>query len=119
MTPDIENLIQAITTHLRELPQTLKPLEELTWNYWWSWAPDGAEVFRDLDPNLWQQCEQNPRLLLSQISDLRLAQVATDPSFADRVQRLHRRFTDYMRDTKPWPKLSLAAHISKQNPVAY
>src|SRR4029077_7541503 len=103
----------------RELPPPLAPLRELSWNYWWSWAPDGAEVFRDLDPNLWQQCEQNPRLLLTQISDLRLAQVATDPSFADRVSQLYRRFTEYMSDTKPWPKLPLASDITRQNPVAY
>jgi len=120
MSPDIKTDLRAgASLSGRELPPTLAPLRDLSWNYWWSWAPDGAEVFRDLDPNLWQQCEQNPRLLLTQISDLRLAQVATDPSFADRVQQLNRRFTDYMSDTKPWPKLSLAAHISKQNTVAY
>jgi starch phosphorylase len=120
MTPDIKtDLRTGASLTGRELPPTLAPLRELSWNYWWSWAPDGAEVFRDLDPNLWQQCEQNPRLLLTQISDLRLAQVATDPSFADRVQQLYRRFTEYMSDTKPWPKLPLAAQISRQNPVAY
>src|SRR5882672_3830458 len=120
MTPDIKSEIQTGATITgRELPPTLAPLRELSWNYWWSWAPDGAEVFRDLDPNLWQQCEQNPRLLLTQISDLRLAQVAADPSFADRVQQLYRRFTEYMSDQKPWPKLPLAAQISAETPVAY
>jgi len=120
MTPDIKTDSQTGASMTgRELPPTLAPLRELSWNYWWSWAPDGAEVFRDLDPNLWQQCAQNPRLLLTHISDLRLAQVAADPSFADRVQQLYRRFTEYLSDTKPWPKLALAAHITRQNPVAY
>src|SRR3954467_11923348 len=76
MTPDTKS---DITTHTsitgRELPPTLAALRELSWNYWWSWSPDGSEIFRDLDPNLWAQCEQNPRLLLTQISDLRLAQI--------------------------------------------
>ena len=120
MTPDIKTDSQTRASMTgRELPPTLAPLRELSWNYWWSWAPDGAEVFRDLDPNLWQQWDQNPRLLLTHISDLRLAQVAADPSFADRVQQLYRRFTEYLSDTKPWPKLALAAHITRQNPVAY
>ena len=120
MTPDIKTDSQTGASMTgRELPPTLAPLRELSWNYWWSWAPDGAEVFRDLDPNLWQQWDQNPRLLLTHISDLRLAQVAADPSFADRVQQLYRRFTEYLSDTKPWPKLALAAHITRQNPVAY
>ena len=113
MTPDIKSDSQTGASMTgRELPPTLAPLRELSWNYWWSWAPDGAEVFRDLDPNLWQQWDQNPRLLLTHISDLRLAQVAADPSFADRVQQLYRRFTEYLSDTKPWSKLALAAQFA-------
>src|SRR5215831_20747684 len=120
MTPDIKPGTQnKAALAPRELPPTLAPLRQLSWNYWWSWAPDGSEVFRDLDANLWQQCEQNPRLLLTQISDLRLTQMAADPSFADRVRRLNERFVAYMKDDRPWPKMHLKPGISKQNPVAY
>jgi len=104
---------------MRDLPTTLQPLERLAWNYWWSWAPDGAEIFRDLDPGLWQQCEQNPRASLVQASDLRLAQIAADPTFSDRVRRLSERFDTYMSDTRPSAKLNLASRITHQNPVAY
>ena len=114
--PDIKN---DVSLAVRELPPTLIPLRELSWNYWWSWAPDGSEIFRDLDPNLWAQCEQNPRLLLTQISDLRLAEIAADPSFAQRVQRVYRRFTGYLSDRKPWTKLPLPSQVTAQNPVAY
>jgi glycogen phosphorylase len=103
----------------RILPPPLQPLQALSWNYWWSWAPDGNEVFRDLDPGLWQQCEQNPRPLLAQVSDLRVAQVAADPAFADRVQRLSAKFSAYLNDPHPWPKLQLAPRIAPENPVAY
>jgi starch phosphorylase len=120
MTPDITSAIKnEVSVTPRELPPTLTPLRELSWNYWWSWAPDGSEVFRDLDPNLWAQCEQNPRLLLTQISDLRLAEIATDPLFVERVERLQQRFADYLSDTRPWSKLALPKHISTQSPVAY
>src|SRR6478672_11528931 len=107
MTSDITSEIKSgASISGRELPGTLAPLRELSWNYWWSWASDGAEVFRDLDPNLWVQCEQNPRLLLTQISDLRLAEIAADPLFAQRVQQLHRRFNAYMSESKSWEKLA-------------
>ena len=122
MTPDTKTDIDIKTDSSitgRELTPTLAPLRELSWNYWWSWAPDGAEVFRDLDPNLWAQCEQNPRLVLTQISDRRLAEIATEPLFAQRVLQLHRRFTAYMSETKAWAKLPLPSHITRQNPVAY
>lgn len=120
MTPDIEHETNAPENlNRRQLPPSLNALNDLSLNYWWSWAPDGSELFRDLDANLWQQCEQNPRLLLSQISDLRLTQMAADPSFADRVRRLYERFIAYMSDQKPWPKLQLASRITEDNPIAY
>src|ERR1700694_4282618 len=104
MSTEIENYIEPVTpARPRAPPPPLQPLEPLSWNYWWSWAPDGNEVFRDLDPGLWQQCEQNSRTLLAQISDLRLAQTAADPAFADRVQRLAAKFDDYLNDPRPWP----------------
>ncbi|MDX6528624.1 MAG: glycogen phosphorylase [Blastocatellia bacterium] len=120
MLTEIENNTEPMTLPKpRVLPPPLQPLQSLAWNYWWSWAPDGPEVFRDLDPGLWQQCEQNPRPLLAQISDLRVAQVAADPAFADRVQRLSARFNDYLGDTQPWQKLQLAPRITRETPVAY
>src|SRR5260221_12528266 len=118
MSTQIENDSKSANSS-RRLPPPLEPLQQLSWIYWWSWAPDGNEVFRDLDPGLWQQCEQNPRLLLSQVSDLRLAQVAADPAFADRTRRLSVRFKDYLSDRRPWPKLQLAPRIDRATPVAY
>lgn len=120
MTTEAENEIGSMNgARRRSLPPTLQPLEPLAWNYWWSWAPDGVELFRDLDPGMWEQCERNPRALLAQASDLRLTQMAADPSFADRVARLAERFNAYMSNMQPWPKLSLAPRISPQNRVAY
>jgi starch phosphorylase len=120
MAAEIEpDIGPAASLRPRVLPPTLQPLKGLAGNYWWSWAPDGAEVFRDLDPGLWQQCEQNPRILFAQVSDLRLAQIAADPTFADRVQRLSERFAAYLSDTRLWPKLQLAPRISRVNPIAY
>jgi starch phosphorylase len=114
-----KELQQPTGTHRRELPPTLQPLEALAWNYWWSWAPDGAELFRDLDPGIWEQCERNPLALLAQISDLRLSQIAADPAFADRIVRLFERFSAYKSDTRIWSKLQIGPRISLQNPVAY
>jgi glycogen phosphorylase len=118
MSTEIENQTEPVTSS-RMLPPPLEPLQLLSWNYWWSWAPDGNEVFRDLDPGLWQQCEQKPRVLLAQVPDLRLAQVAADPAYADRIQRLSARFSDYLSDPQPWPKLQLAPRIARKTPIAY
>jgi glycogen phosphorylase len=92
----------------------LLPLEPLAWNYWWSWAPDGAAVFRDLDPELWEECEQNPRQLLARISPYRLAEASSDPVYMDRVQHLANRFETYMNAAQ----VSTTA-ITREHPVAY
>ena len=78
------------------LPFPLQALERLSWNYFWSWSPDGEAVFRDLDPEIWQECEHNPRQLLKRVSALRCAQMATDPVYLERVQKVEERFVRYM-----------------------
>ena len=103
----------------RELPPNLQQLERVAWNYWWSWAPDGSAIFRDLDPEMWQRCEHNPRALLALASEVRVAQMAAEPAFVDRVGLLAKRFDGYMNDPRVSPTLHLTAAISRQDPVAY
>src|SRR6266849_10009287 len=118
MITEIE-IAQSTAAHGRELPPNLQPLERLAWNYWWSWAPDGAETFRDLDAEVWEQCQHNARALLAQASDLRIAERAANPSYAERVRQLAARFDAYMRDARPSPNLHLAGSITAAAPVAY
>ena len=100
------------------LPAPLIPLKRLAWNYWWSWAADGASIFRDLDPEIWEECEQNPRQLLAKTSAYRLAEAATDPVYLDRVQRIDEIFQAYISAAPRWPNEG-EAKITTQNPVAY
>ena len=62
----------------RAIPEELKSLDAIAGNFYWSWQPDGTALFRDLDPRLWDKCEQNPRLFLTRIRELRLRQKAAD-----------------------------------------
>ncbi|HMF57478.1 MAG TPA: DUF3417 domain-containing protein, partial [Pyrinomonadaceae bacterium] len=84
------------------LPEPLRPLERIAWNYWWSWTPGGTAVFRDLDPFVWEECEHNPRRLLAESSEVRLTEMATDPDYVARVQRLSEEFDKYMEDGRRW-----------------
>ena len=101
------------------LPETLSALERISWNYWWSWAADGAAVFRDLDPEVWEESEHNPRWVLLGTSGFRLAQMATDPVYVSRVRRLAAEFDRYLDEATPtWAKAHAGA-ISAARPVAY
>ena len=101
------------------LPSPLKPLERLAWNYWWSWADDGASIFRDLDPETWEECEHNPRRLLTRTSAFRLAQVATDPPYLERVRKLNESFEAYIAPGPAWSASPDKVTITPERPVAY
>src|SRR6266536_1648405 len=104
------------------LPLPLQPLERLSWNYWWSWSADGPGIFRDLDADVWEECEHNPRLLLTRTSEYCLAQMATDPTFTDRVHHLADRFDQYMGlawGSQTLPVQADRTRITQEHPVAY
>jgi glycogen phosphorylase len=107
------------TARRRVLPETLSALERLSWNYWWSWAADGAAVFRDLDPEIWEESEHNPRTVLREVSEFRLTLMATDPAYIKRVARLATAFDRYRKEqTETWAHAHAAA-ITQVSPVAY
>jgi starch phosphorylase len=106
-------------TKSRTLPETIEALDRLSWNYWWSWAPDGASVFRDLDADVWNESEHNPRRLLAGVSEYDLARMATDPVYIDRVRRLTENFEAYISaNARTWASENAPA-ITVENPVAY
>src|SRR5215212_7301192 len=102
-------------TQTTALPAPLIPLERLAWNYWWSWAADGESVFRDLDSEIWEECEHNPRQLLAKTSAYRLAEAATDPVYLERVRRIDENLQAYMTSA---PHIQSEA-ITHEHPVAY
>jgi starch phosphorylase len=103
----------------RVLPETLAALERLSWNYWWSWATDGAAVFRDLDPESWEECEHNPRCVLREVDEFRLMKMATDPAYIKRVAKLAEDFDRYMSATTHTWASEHAGAITHARPVAY
>jgi starch phosphorylase len=120
MLKELDEALPAVAARpARVLPETLAALERLSWNYWWSWAADGAAVFRDLDADVWEECEHNPRCVLNQVSEYRLMKMATDPAYVARVARLAEAFDQYMSaDAATWADTH-AAPLTHANPVAY
>lgn len=106
-------------TEDNSLPTPLLPLERLAWNYWWSWAPDGAGIFRDLDPEVWEESEHNPRELLKKTSAYRLAQAATDPVYLQRIRQVDEALTAYMVPAATWAGTGQLPKITPSQPVAY
>ena len=98
----------------RPLPSELSPLNEISLNYFWSWNPEGVELFRELEPSLWQELEQNPRLLLRAVSELRLLQKAGDRDYVARLARFKSKHDTYLA-IQP----DTAGPMSIDSPAAY
>jgi starch phosphorylase len=101
----------------REMPASLKALDTISANFFWSWNPDGRSLFRDLDPTLWDKCEQNPRLFLKLIGELRLWQFAADDHYVERVLRFSEKQDQYLSEKSYTP--SGEGRPTPENPVAY
>lgn len=79
-----------------KLPEPLKPLEHIAMNFYWSWHPEGEELFRDLDPVMWEKVGQHPQKLLSEVSELLLWEKATDADYLARLAAFDRKFQTYL-----------------------
>ena len=80
----------------RDLPSELAALGPISMNFAWTWLPGGVELFRELAPRLWDECEQNPRRLLKQIDDLTLNQWAADEGYVDRLNAFSLKLAEYV-----------------------
>ena len=103
----------------RQLPENLDSLKRLSLNYWWSWSREGAGVFREFDAALWEKCEQNPRRMLKEISELHLWQRACSAHFVERLERLTAEFDEYMRQEPQVFGSGARREITPEHPVAY
>lgn len=80
------------------LPPQLEPLRMLAYNMHWDWNYDTKDLFRRLDPELWESSRYNPVLMLGTISQERLREVADDDGFLAQMERAARELEDYLKE---------------------
>lgn len=78
------------------LPSSLKSLEALAWNLWWSWDTQASELWATIDPLRWERCHHNPVALLQDVEPERWRELAADADFVAEVDRVHARFQAYL-----------------------
>ena len=95
------------------IPEELEKLSEIARNIWWAWNFEATELFRDLDPELWKECGQNPVLLLERMSYEKLEALAKDKVILRRMNEVYTKFRDYM-DVKPDGQRPSIAYFSME-----
>jgi starch phosphorylase len=77
------------------LPERLRSLNDLSFNLRWTWDHPTIDVFRSLDPDLWEETRHNPRLMLSRVGQRRLTELASDEAFLAQMDRAATSLNEY------------------------
>ncbi|MHB1534495.1 MAG: alpha-glucan family phosphorylase, partial [Acidimicrobiales bacterium] len=91
--------LRSFTVRAR-LPDALAPLQELAINLRWAWDDRTRDLFRWVDPHIWEASFHDPVRLLSLVGRQRLEQLAADPAFMGFLHDMHdelRRYTGAAR----------------------
>ena len=97
----------------KTLPKRLHALEELSRNLWWCWNPGARDLFENIDPTLWTECERNPIVFLDKLSVERLKELEHDDVFLAQLDGVYAQFRDYMNE-KPDPKATSITYFSME-----
>ena len=98
-------------TVLPALPDSLKDLEFIAKNMFWSWNPEFIRLFKRIDSELWKACAHNPVKLLGKVSQEKLEALAENQGFLCELKRISEKLMLYLNgptwfekvcpDTKP------------------
>ena len=80
-----------------KLPESLKPLQKIASNLWYSWNHDAINLFHRIDPELWQICNHNPVLMLGLISQETLNEISKDDAFISQMKEVEKKLDEYMQ----------------------
>ncbi len=71
----------------RKLPSMLEKLTEIATDVRWIWSHAGDALWRAMDPETWLQT-RNPYVVLQNLSQQRLEELAKDKGFIERLQKV-------------------------------
>ncbi len=101
---------------LPRLPQRIAGLQQLAQNVWYSWNWSLVKLFIRLDPEMWEATYQNPVKMLAGLPQGTLQEAADDDGFVANLERVQRRFRDYL-ERKKW--FAYEHPDYKRNLIAY
>jgi starch phosphorylase len=61
-----------------KIPETLQALKDLSENMWFVWNHEARDLFKRMNPDLWNASRKNPVELLCSLKQRELENLATD-----------------------------------------
>ena len=100
------------------LPEPLKPLGDLARNLRWCWHTETQDLFRSVDPQLWESTGGDPIRLLADVSVERLHALSTDKRFLKNLRLIQSDLTDYLTGDH-WYQGYAAENLSAPVSIGY
>jgi starch phosphorylase len=105
------------------LPAELSALEQLAFNLRWSWDDQTRDLFRWVDPDLWDASVHDPVRMLGLVPRERLDALAADAGFKRFLDEVHSELQRYLEgdrwfQTKGDSPLDLVAYFSPEFGIA-
>ncbi len=99
-------------TVIPQIPERLKPLQELAKNLWFCWNLEAIDLFRSIDLNLWEETGHNPVAILSRLGKERIEELLHDDGFLIEMDRIYQEFRHYYKERKLY-------HFGLETPVEF
>ncbi|NOK59731.1 MAG: Glucan phosphorylase [Chloroflexi bacterium AL-W] len=84
------------------IPKRIARLRELAYNLWWSWHSEAQDLYRQIDPDLWEQDYHNPVNFLRDVRQQRLEAVLSNQEYLDQYDQVLSSFDQYLNATDTW-----------------
>jgi glycogen phosphorylase len=78
------------------LPEVLKPLGDLARNLRWCWHVETQDLFRSVDPQLWERTGGDPVRMLADVSVERLQALSIDKRFIKNLRMIQADLAEYL-----------------------
>lgn len=87
--------IRRFTVHT-VVPEQIAALPRLATNLRWSWHLPTRNLFRSLEPELWEESQRDPLAMLAAMTGQQLAEIANDPTLVARIAEAEASLEGYL-----------------------
>jgi len=83
-------------THATKDLTLTQRLWDIAMNLYWVWQPETQDLFRELEPELWEATNHNPVAFLKQMPEEQVERRGGEAYLNTRILFAHRRLSEYM-----------------------
>ena len=85
-----------------QLPKKIDKLSVIANNLWWSWNTEFLKLFKQIDIDLWEECQKNPVKFLKLVAQEKLESIAQDAEFLKEYNKNVNNFEGYINSKNTW-----------------